>query len=192
MLENEKRIHTRKDLQRFLSAELVKYGRTSTHGLFFPFLERDILAKHAILLRKAEYHVNNGHKIRGILFRVRLQLLQNKYAIHVPLNCCDEGLKIMHVGPVLINGNAKIGKNCSIHINTGIVAGGLSSDAPVLGDGVVVGIGTVILGKVTVANYVAIGANAVVNKSIEQENVAVAGVPAKIISNHGRLEWNKK
>lgn len=43
----------------------------------------------------------------------------------------------------------------------------------------------------SVADNVAIGANAVVCTDIVEENIAVAGVPAKKISSHGRLEWNK-
>lgn len=31
----------------------------------------------------------------------------------------------MHVGPILLNGNVSIGENFSVHINTGLVAGGL-------------------------------------------------------------------
>lgn len=63
---------------------------------------------------------------------------------------------------------------------------------PTLDDGVIVGVGAVVLGGIYVAKNVAIGANAVVNKDITEENIAVAGVPAKKISNNGRLEWNKK
>lgn len=189
MLPEEKRIHTKQDLKRFLDTELAQYG---AGGLLFPFREKDILAKHNILLRKAEYHKNNNHKIRFVFYRARLGMLQNKYAIHIPLNCCDEGLKLMHVGPILMNGNVSVGKNCAFHINTGLVAGGLDASSPVLGDGVVVGIGAVILGGVRIANYVAVGANAVVNKDVLEENVAVAGVPAKVISQNGRLNWNKK
>ena len=98
----------------------------------------------------------------------------------------------MHVGPILINGNAKIGKNCSIHINTSIVAGGIDSSAPTIGDNVVIGVGAVLLGKISIANNIAIGANAVVNKSFFEEDIAIAGVPAKKISNNGRSKWNKK
>ena len=98
----------------------------------------------------------------------------------------------MHIGPILINGNARLGQNCSLHINTSIVAGGRDNRAPTLGNHVVVGVGAVILGGISIANDVAIGANAVVNKDIVQENVAVAGVPAKIISTNGALTWNKR
>ena len=42
-----------------------------------------------------------------------------------------------------------------------------------------------------VAKGIAIGANAVVNKSIEEEYIAVAGVPAKKVSNNGSNKWGK-
>ena len=192
MLPQEKRVQSKDDLNRFLNIELKKYGKKLKSGVQLHLREIDILAHHNILLRTCEYHVNMGHKFRGIWYKIRLSRLQNKYGLHIPINCCDEGLKIMHVGPVLMNGNVCVGKDCSIHINTGLVAGGVSSDAPILGDGVVVGIGAVVVGGVRIANNVAIGANAVVTKNVDDENVAVAGVPAKIVSSNGGLNWNKK
>lgn len=128
----------------------------------------------------------------GMLYKIRLLKLQNKYGLHVPINTCGKGLKIMHLGPILINSKAKIGQDCSIHINTAIVAGGVSNDAPEIGNGCVIGIGAVLLGKIKIADNVAIGANAVVNKSIIEEDIAIAGVPAKKISNNGTTKWNKK
>ncbi len=190
MLPPEKRIKTKDDLKRFLNTELSQYGKL--HGPYFRFREDDILALHNIYLRKCEYHKNNRHFIRGTYYRIKLGYLQNKYGMHIALNCCDEGLRIMHTGSILMNGKACLGKNCALHINSGIVAGGINSEAPTLGDGVVVGVGAIVLGGVRIADNVAIGANAVVNKSVLEENVAVAGVPAKIISNNGRLNWNKK
>lgn len=52
----------------------------------------------------------------------------------------------MHLGSILTNGNVKIGKDCALHINTAFVAQGVSSAAPQLGDGVVAGVGSVVLG----------------------------------------------
>ena len=95
----------------------------------------------------------------------------------------------MHVGPVLLNTNTVLGKDCVIHMNVGIVGGGNNGYAPVLGDNIVVGYGAVVLGNTHVANGVAIGANAVVNKDVIEENIAVAGVPARKISNNGRNTW---
>ena len=98
----------------------------------------------------------------------------------------------MHIGPILVNSDAKVGEYCSFHINTAVVAAGSSNGTPVVGNHVVFGVGSVVLGSIRIADYTAIGANAVVNKSVEEENIAVAGVPAKKISNSGNREWNKK
>ena len=152
--------------------------------------EQAILIRHIILLRKTEYYTNTNKKIRALFFKIKLYRLQNKYSLHIPINTCGKGLKIMHVGPILINHKAKIGENVSIHINTAIVAGGTDNNAPKIGNGVVIGVGAVILGGIHISNNVAIGANAVVNKDVLEEDIAVAGVPAKKISNNGRTKWN--
>ncbi len=54
------------------------------------------------------------------------------------------------------------------------------------------GVGSVILGNVKIGDNTAIGANALVNKSFEEGNITIAGVPAKKISNNSRKDWNKK
>lgn len=64
-------------------------------------------------------------------------------------------------------------------------------NVPKLGNGIVVEVGAVVVGGY-IANNVAIGANAVVCTDVTEENIAVAGIPAKKISNNGRLEWNKR
>lgn len=97
----------------------------------------------------------------------------------------------MHVGPILINGDAVIGKDFSIHINTCVVAAGKDNKAPRLGDGIVLSVGAVVVGNISLANNIIVGANAVVNKSFEEENIAIAGIPAKKISENGRLSWKK-
>ena len=155
-----------------------------------PISESDILRKHQILLRKTEYYSNAGNKIIAKLYKLRLALMQNRYAIHIPINTCGRGLKLMHVGPILINGRVSIGQNCVLHINTALVAGGTNDEVPHLGDGIVVGVGAVILGGVNIADNIAVGANAVVNKSFDESDIAIAGVPAHKVSNNGRTKWN--
>ena len=182
-------IDSKKKLKEFLDYELKKYGKSKFD--FLAITEKQILKKHQIILRKTEYYINTKKRILSVIYRFRLSKIQNKYALHIPINCCDKGLKIMHLGPILVNGNAKIGKDCSMHINTCIVAGGTDNSAPVLKDGVVIGCGAVILGGITIANNIAIGANAVVNKNFEEEDIAIAGVPAKKISDNGRTKWKK-
>ena len=98
----------------------------------------------------------------------------------------------MHVGPILMNGRVLVGENCVFHINTALVAGGTNDETPVLGNDVILGIGSVVVGGVHIADGVAVGANAVVNKDVLESNITVAGVPAKKISDNGKLDWNKK
>ena len=54
----------------------------------------------------------------------------------------------MHVGPIIINGRVRIGKNATIHVMTSFVAGGNNDDTPVIGDNVVIGIGSHVVGGV--------------------------------------------
>lgn len=190
MLPKEKTIQTKAQLKDWLDYELPRYSKSRIHNMLQD-TEGAVLRRHQKLLRKTEYYYNSGKRLMFRLYNFRLSRMQNRYALHIPINCCGRGLKIMHVGPVLINANAQLGENCSLHINTGIVAGGKSSAAPVLEDRVVVGLGAVVLGNIRIAKNVAIGANAVVNKDIAEENIAVAGVPAKKISDNGRLSWGK-
>lgn len=119
-------------------------------------------------------------------------MFQNKYCFNIPINVFDKGLKLIHIGSRLVNGNVKVGKNCVLHINTSIVAGGTDKGGvPKLGNNVIMGVGSVILGNVKVGDNTAIGANAVVNKSFEEGNITIAGVPAKKISENSRKDWNK-
>lgn len=52
---------------------------------------------------------------------------------------------------------------------------------PVIGDNCYIGPGAKLFGDIRIGNNVAIGANSVVNKSFE-DNVTIAGVPAKIVN----------
>lgn len=188
-------IHDRKTYREFISYELKKYKKWGGVLRFFPILcfEGQVLVRQQILLRKSELYTNTGHKILGIIYRTRLSRLQIRHGgMNIPINVFDKGLHVIHVGPRNINGGATVGKDCSLHSNTGIVAGGHDSGAPCIGDNVIIGTGAVLLGNISIADGVAIGANALVNKSFTEKNIAIAGVPARKISNNGSCTWNVK
>ncbi|PWJ14690.1 poly-gamma-glutamate biosynthesis protein [Ruminococcus flavefaciens] len=92
-----------------------------------------------------------------------------------------EGLSLCHNGPIVIHGASIIGKNCVLHGDNCIGNDGISNDCPVLGDNVDVGVGAKIIGNVTIANGVRIGAGAVVVKDFTEENITIGGIPAKRI-----------
>lgn len=183
-------IQSKKDLKQFLSIESKKYRRRNTRNPLILITESDFLWRHSILLRRTEYYINTNNTLMSLIYKILLKRFQNKHMLHIPPNSFGCGLKIMHLGPILVNGKVKAGKNISIHINTSIVAGGPGNGVPVLEDGIVIGVGAVILGQIRIAKNIAIGANAVVNKTFLEENIAIAGVPAKKISDNGRVTWS--
>lgn len=185
-------INSKAELREWLDYELAKYSRGGGVLYCLQIGEHAILRKHQILLRKAEYFTNTGRKLLGLYYKTRLIKIQTKYGLNIPLNTCDKGLRIMHLGSILINRKSRIGKDCTFHINTAVVSGGVNTGVPKIGNNVIVGVGATIVGDVTIADYVAIGAGAVVTKSILEKSIAVGGIPAKRISDNGSLEWNKK
>ena len=111
--------------------------------------------------------------------------------LNIPINTCEEGLTIYHTGSITVNSATKIGKNCCIMNNVNIGANGGSPKAPIIGDNVYIGPGAVIYGDIRIADGCYIGANAVVNKSFEETNTVIAGVPAKAIGKDEVCWWEK-
>ena len=192
MLPEDKRIRSRAQLREWLAVELSHYECGGMQKLLnlIDGNEAAILRRHMVLLRTTEYHINTGHRLRAGLWKLHLRRLQNRYGMHVALNCCGKGLQVAHVGPILMNAHVTVGERCTFHFNTAVVAGGTDNGVPTLGDGVVVGLGAVILGGVTLGDRVAVGANAVVNKSFPEADITVAGAPARKIADHGADAWN--
>ena len=184
-------IKNKKDLKEFLKYESERYGRKNYKCPIIAIKENDILWKHNYLLRKTEYYINTNSKFIKNIYKFRLKLIQNKYCLHIPVNTFDKGLKLIHIGPRLVNGKSKVGKDCTLHINTCIVAGGSNNGVPILEDNIIMGVGSVIAGNVRIGNNTVIGANAFANKS-SLGGVTLAGVPAKKISDKTSNDWNKK
>lgn len=185
-------IENKNDLREFLEYESAIYH------LKWGGVKRLLGSESAIIwswqkrLRKTEYYFNTGKKIRYNLSKVLLKWMSNKYGLHIGLNVFDKGLHVMHLGSILTNGRVRVGRDCAIHINTALVAQGVSNDTPILGNNIVIGVGATILGGVALADGIAVGANALVNKSFDEPDIAIAGVPAKKISENGKNNWNKK
>lgn len=87
-------------------------------------------------------------------------------------------MKIYHWGTIIINGEARIGKNCTLF--PGVTVGKTEKGVPTIGDNCYLGLGCKVFGKVVVGDNVMVLPNAVVTKDIP-DNCIVAGVPAKII-----------
>ena len=105
MLPIEKRISSRSQYKEWLVYDLKKYPKPKLAFVLelFNVTEVAILRKHIKLLRKAELQKNTGKQFLAAFTLFRLNILQNKFGLHIPLNCFEKGLRIMHVGSVLVN-----------------------------------------------------------------------------------------
>lgn len=132
---------------------------------------------------KASKLANNGHKKIASIINVLSNVL----------NSCDipyttkigKNVKFAHRGiGVVINKNAIIGDDCWIFHNVTIGGRGGNHDnsQPIVGDNVMIGCNSVILGGVKIGSNVIIGAGSVVISDIP-DGATVVGVPAKVIKN---------
>lgn len=97
---------------------------------------------------------------------------------------------IDHGQGVVIGETAKIGDNVTIY--QGVTIGGVKLEAgkrhPTIGNNVIIGAGSKVLGAITIGDNVKIGANSVVTKDVPSDKVVV-GIPAKSVSN--KKEYSK-
>lgn len=110
-----------------------------------------------------------------------------RYGISIPIGTdIGPGLYIGHFGCIVINGKARIGKNCNLSqgVTIGQINRGSRQGVPVIGDAVYIAPGAKVVGNIRVGNHVAIGANAVVIDDVP-DFAACVGIPARIIPDMG-------
>ena len=140
--------------------------------------------KYQKALRYAEYYsAQKGLKkwICYTLVRRKKNRLGMRLGIEISEKSFETGLIIYHGGNIVVNGYARIGKNCRLHGDNCIGNNGHSEKAPCLGDGVDIGVGAKIIGDVKLADNITIGAGAVVTRSFLTPGIVIAGIPAKEI-----------
>jgi len=128
--------------------------------------------------------------ILGIYYRLIVRRLSYKFGFQIPVTTSiGEGFYIGHFGTIVINGKAKIGKNCNIaHCTTiGQANRGKLKGYPTIGDKVWIGTGSVIVGNIKIGNNVLIAPNSFVNIDVP-DNSLVIGNPAKVINKENPTE----
>lgn len=180
-------IRSREDYLFYLEADKISLNQKKRHPR--PWIDEIWIYQRS--LRKCEYwnnckkDISVFHQLYFLIIMFRLVRLATRLGFTIGLNCFGPGLSIAHYGTIVVNGNAKIGKNCRIYpgVNIGINPGDLKP--PKIGNNVYIGPGAKIFGDIEIADNIAIGANSVVNKSFSEENITIAGIPAKKISDNG-------
>lgn len=156
------------------------YFRSRVHYLTSWITHEDnyLIWKYLYFLRREE---GAGNKLAVYYWRRRKNDLGAKLGIIIYAGTCGKGLHIWHYGSTIISGDAKIGEDCVFHGQACIGNDGSGTAAPVIGNNVDIGIGAKIIGDITIADGVKVGAGAVVTKSCLEEGATLVGVPAKIL-----------
>ena len=143
-------------------------------------LLRPVELKYIALFRKANSCQFAPLKL---YYTVKLKLMSYKTHIQIPARTeIGEGFYIGHSGRVIINPEAKLGKN--INVATGVTIGyenrGERKGAPTLKGECWIGTNSVIVGNVTVEEDVLIAPLTFVNFDVPAHSIVI-GNPAKII-----------
>lgn len=173
-------ITTKRELKQCLAIEKKLYPNTIIDIITND--QRTYNRKYVRFLRKCEYHYNNKrsmyHRILYIYYRKKKNKLGAKIGVEIWENCFDVGLVIHHNGSIVVNRDARVGKNCQLHGQNCIGNAGDGAKCPTIGDNCNIGVGACLLGKIVIGNNVKIGAGAVVVKSFEKDDITLVGVPA--------------
>jgi len=177
-------IKNKDDFRRFLKNEIG--ARTTNLLLNYLGTLNNPISRFLLLLRTCEYLKNcRPFLLFNPIIYLPIKYLKIKQGIKlgftIPENVVDEGLQLPHYGTIVINGNARLGKHCRIHVCVNIGASGGSLKAPQIGNYVYIAPGAKIYGDIQIADNIAIAANAAVSKSFSTPGKLIGGIPAKEI-----------
>jgi serine O-acetyltransferase len=159
--------------------------------------ERDPAARHwlEVLFCYPGLHALALHRFshwlysRQILFFPRLISHIGRFLTGIEIHpgaTIGQGVFIDHGMGVVIGETAIIGDYCLIYQNTTLGGTGkeIGKRHPTLGQNVVVGAGSKVLGNITIGDRVRVGAGSIVLRDVPSD-CTVVGVPGRIISRNG-------
>jgi serine O-acetyltransferase len=165
-------------------SDLQRYGGFSLNSL------RDPPVRFMLALRLATYLRRGGGPARLPALLLGLWLTRAKWRFGFDLHPDTEigpGLLLSgHPGGIVVNSEARIGRNCNLGhgVTLGKTNRGERAGVPVLGDRVWVGAGARIVGRVTIGDGAVIGPNAVITTDVAPDAVVVVPRP-EVVSQKG-------
>ena len=147
---------------------------------------RHLTWRYVHLLRLAGYYYtqrtrNPLRAAQYLWYCRRKNKLGRRLGIELSEKTFAPGLMLYHTVGTVVNGDARVGRNCRLHGNNCIGNDGFSPRCPVLGDNVRLGVGARVLGDVRLADGILVAAGAVVVHSFEEPGILLGGVPARKI-----------
>ena len=144
------------------------------------FLFPDLIMRYLEVMRKAQYYSNcslgGANHCFAFYYKNRFYKLGLKLGFSIGYNVFGYGLVLPHYGTIVVGGCNRIGNYAVLHTSTCI-----SDNGKVIGNGLYLSTGAKITSKIILGNGITIGANSLVNKSCEEDNYMLGGMPAKKI-----------
>ncbi|OWV14383.1 hypothetical protein [Fibrobacter sp. UWB5] len=174
-------IRTKKELKFVINADRIMNGcfgggiLCKIKLLLFPNYIISFLKE----MRIVSYYKHQKGVLNKIFLGVhyaRYRKLGLKLGFSIGYDSLGYGVVIPHYGTIVIGGSNRIGNYAVLHTSTCI-----SDNGKNIGDGLYLSTGAKITSKVNLGNGISIGANSLVNKDCVEDNVLLAGMPAKVI-----------
>ncbi|WP_447584581.1 serine acetyltransferase [Streptococcus pasteurianus] len=176
-------------MNEYIKSDLYRYAGKTDFITFLVYFFTRYSFRYIVILRLC-----NSSKFLKFIFYPFHKIMSSK-RIQIPFYTqIGYGFYIGHNGPVVINGSACIGDNCTIMQFTTI--GSEFDKAAIIGDNVYIGPNVSIVENVIIGSNVTIGSGSVVTKDIPN-NATVAGNYAKVLhyEKPGRLQkrlWDER
>lgn len=118
----------------------------------------------------------SSNQLMKKLFLVLLKRYSNKSGIEIhDFSKIGKGLQLSHPYGITVNSGAVIGENCTLFKGStiGSIRGGSKAGAPRIGDRVVIGLNSTVVGNVKIGNDVFIASNSFVNFDVPDHSIVI-------------------
>lgn len=176
---------------RKMDQDIGRYTKGEGTFNYFKTLSKNPGARFMLYLRGCKKYSKKNP--RGVLYRILFAIISSRYNVELPHTTrLGKGLYFGHFKNITINQNVTIGANCNIMqgVTVGNESRGKRKGSPIIGDRVLIGPNSVVVGKIKIGNDVLIGPLTLVNFDVP-DNAVVLGNPAKIIGNNGSSGYLK-
>lgn len=171
------------DLYRYIGNGNESLINRLRYILFTPGFQYIYCFRHASLSRNS---------LSRLFWKILLRRLMFHTGIQIPAGTeIGPGCRISHFGSIVVNPHAKIGRNFSIAQGALIGnADGKHKGVPVIGNNVIMSANSVVIGGISVGDYVMIAPGAFVNFDVPAHSIVI-GNPGRIIpSDHPTDKYN--
>ena len=174
-------------MKNILRQELQEYKKFNKEDIIISIYHRItkhpnyIINRAIICAKKYKYYKTYHNSLLNKIKMIYYGRKNNRYAMRYNIEIYGKFgkcLKVYH-NNIVINDKAIIGNNVVLHGNNCIGNNGTDEKCPIIGNNVDIGYGAILIGEITIADNIKIGANSVVTKSFFEEGIVIAGVPAK-------------